>query len=427
MNALRRRLADAPPLLFSLYAMGAAFATYFCMYGLRKPFAAGSYPGEPVFGLDLKTFFVMAQVIGYACSKWIGVKVVSEVDDRHRGRAILVAAVVAEVALVGFALTPAPWSALFLVVNGLPLGMIWGFVFGYLEGRKVSDFLGAGLCASFILASGVVKAVGRWFIDLGVPETWMPAAAGFVFLVPMLLFTGLLAQLPPPTAADVAARTRRAPMDASARRAFVRAHLGGLVPLFAAYVALTAFRDFRDNFARELWDALGFGDAPAIFALSEVPVAFGALLPVLLVGPVRDNRRALAIIHGVLILGALLVTGATFAWSAGLIGPAPWMITVGLGAYLAYVPYNCVLFDRLVAALGSVATAAFLIQLADSLGYLGSVGLLIYKNAGQPDLPWLPFFAGACHGVAAVGLVSWLASAFWLRRRLPARPTTLSG
>lgn len=419
MSFITRSLAKASPAVFSVYAMGAAFATYFCMYGLRKPFAAGTYAGDPVFGLDLKTFFVTAQVIGYALSKWLGVKFVSEVSDRRRGWAIVASALFAELALVGFGAVPAPWSALCLALNGLPLGMIWGFVFGYLEGRRSSDFLGAGLCASFILASGAVKAVGRWLLDAGVPEAWMPAVAGLIFLVPMLAFTGLLAQLPPPSAEDVAARTRRAPMNAEARRAFVRQHVAGLAPLLLAYVALTAFRDFRDNFARELWDALGFGGAPAILAWSELPVAFGALLPVIIAGRFRDNRRALFFVHGAMLFGAALVAGSTFAWSLGLIGPAPWMICAGLGAYLAYVPYNCVLFDRLVAALGSVATAAFLIQLADSLGYLGSVGLLIYKNFGQASLPWVEFFVGACYGLAALGALCWVASALWLRRRVP--------
>jgi hypothetical protein len=417
VTSLTRKLAASPPLVFSIYAAGAAFATYFCMYGLRRPFAVGTWAGDPVWGLQLKTFFVMSQVLGYAVSKWIGVKVVSEAGSRRRSVAIVVAALTAELALVGFAATPAPWSAVFLVVNGLPLGMIWGLVFGYLEGRKVSDYLGAGLCASFILASGAVKAVGRWLLDAGVPEPWMPAVAGLLFLAPMLAFTALLAQLPPPTPEDEAARTKRAPMDAAARRAFLRQHLAGLAPLLVAYVALTAFRDFRDNFARELWDALGYSDAPSIFALAEIPVAFGALLPVLFVGPIRDNRRALWVIHGVMALGGLLVAASTGLWSAGVIGPAAWMICAGLGAYLAYVPYNCVLFDRLVAALGSVATAAFLIQLADSLGYVGSVGLIVYKNLGQAELPWVSFFALACYGTAAIGLCAWGASALWLRGR----------
>ena len=52
-----------------------------------------------------------------------------------------------------------------MFLNGLPLGMIWGLVFGYMEGRRVSEVLGAILCASFILSSGVVKSVGAWLMS----------------------------------------------------------------------------------------------------------------------------------------------------------------------------------------------------------------------------------------------------------------------
>lgn len=411
------RLSRAPSWAFSLYAASAAFATYFCMYGLRKPFAVGLYEGDPVAGLELKTLFITAQVVGYALSKIIGVKVVSEVGREGRATAILACVGIAEVALVLFALTPQPYSAVWMVVNGLPLGMIWGLVFGYLEGRTVSDLLGAGLCASFILASGVVKAVGRWFIEVGVPEIWMPALTGICFLIPMLGFTWMLAQIPAPNGADVAARSERKPMDAAARKAFVTQTWQGLVPLLAAYVALTAFRDFRDNFARELWDALGYADAPEILALSEVPIAFGALLPVVLVAFFGSNRRAMLFLYGAMALGAALVGGSTVLWQLELIGPAPWMVAVGLGAYLAYVPYNCALFDRLVAALGSVATAAFLIQLADALGYVGSVGLLFYKNYGQAELSWLAFFEGTSLGLAVLCLFMFAVSGVWFARR----------
>ena len=64
--------------------------------------------------------------------------------------------------------------------------MIWGLVFSYVEGRRVSELLGAMLCASFILSSGVVKSVAVLFLHAGVPETWMPAVTGAAF-TPVLL------------------------------------------------------------------------------------------------------------------------------------------------------------------------------------------------------------------------------------------------
>jgi hypothetical protein len=157
-------------------------------------------------------------------------------------------------------------------------------------------------------------------------------------------------------------------------------------------VLLTAYRELRDNFAREIWDALGFADQPEILTTAELPVAIGSLLMVALLVKVRSNQRALVLIHGAMVAGALLVLGATGLYKMGLLDPATWMVSAGLGLYLGYVPFNCVLFDRLVAATRSVATAAFLIYIADAFGYLGSVGLMLYKDFGSPNLSWLDFF-----------------------------------
>nr|WP_234022626.1 DUF5690 family protein [Sorangium cellulosum] len=423
---MTRWLERAPAPVFMAFAVVAAFATYFCMYAFRKPLAVGTFKGAIALPLlpplDLKSFFLIAQVIGYCASKFLGIKVVSEMRPERRAFAILACIGVSEAALVLFALAPAPYSAVFLVLNGLPLGMVWGLVFGFLEGRRVSDLLGAGLCASFIVASGFVKTVGKLTLGWGVPEAWMPAATGALFFPPLLLSVWMLAQIPPPSAADEALQTRRAPMDRAARRAFFLANAGGLATLTVGYVVLTAYRDFRDNFAREIWDAVGYADQPSILTTAEIPVAFGALLSVALMMGIRDNRAALLAVHGIMFAGAALAGVSTALYQAGVIGPVGWMISVGLGLYVGYVPYNCVLFDRLIAALGSVATAGFLITAADAFGYLGSVALLLYKSFGQAKLSWLEFFLGFSYAAALVcgALFAVSAGYFWLRARPPA-------
>jgi Family of unknown function (DUF5690) len=422
-SAVTRWLARAPAAAFSTYAVVAAFATYFCMYAFRKPFAVGTFPGSVTLPLlpplDLKTLFIITQVIGYCASKFLGIKVVSEMAPARRAGAIVACIGVAELALALFAVIPTPWNALALALNGLPLGMIWGLVFGFLEGRRVSDALGAGLCTSFILASGFVKTVGKLTLGWGVSEYWMPFVTGALFFAPMVLFVWMLAQLPPPTAEDEALRTRRAPMDGAARRAFALKYLTGLALLTVSYMVLTAYRDFRDNFAREIWDALGYSDQPAILTTAEIPVAFGSLLAVAVMMGIRNNRRALLAIHVVMVAGAALTGVSTLLYHAGWMSPVTWMICVGLGLYLGYVPFNCVLFDRLIAAVGSVATAGFLIYVADAFGYLGSVGLLLYKNFGQAKLSWLEFFLGFSYFTAVFCAALYLGSAayFWWRTR----------
>jgi hypothetical protein len=209
-------LTRTSPFVFSVYAIVAAFSTYFCMYAFRKPFAAGTFDGVvelPLVGaLSYKTIFIVSQVLGYCTSKFLGIKVISEMSASRRAYAILGVIFVAWSALLAFAVVPAPYNALCLFVNGLPLGMVWGLVFGFLEGRRLSEVLGAGLSASYILASGVVKSIGKYLMEQGVSEYWMPFVVGAIFTVPMAVFVTLLANLPPPSREDERARTKRAPM-----------------------------------------------------------------------------------------------------------------------------------------------------------------------------------------------------------------------
>jgi hypothetical protein len=405
-NTIRQWLARSGPVVFTVVAGLAGFSAYFSMYAFRKPFTAATFEAVPGwhFALDYKIALVIAQAVGYALSKLIGVKVISEISPTRRAAGILGLIGAAWLALVAFALVPAPWNVAFLFLNGLPLGMIWGLVFGYMEGRRVTEALGAILCASFIVSSGAVKSVGAWLMQgAHVSPFWMPAATGAVFFPLLLVSVWVLGLLPPPDAADEAARVKRGPMSGAERGAFLREYALGLGLLVIAYVLLTAFRDFRDNFAAEIWTALGYGKEAGIFTASELPVAAISLVALAGMMVVRDNLRALMVVHGLVFAGFVVVGVATLAFQAHLISALPWMIAAGAGLYMAYTPFNAVLFDRLIAYSGRVATAGFLIYVADASGYFGSVALLLWRNFGGFKLDWLQFFTLSAYATSVIG------------------------
>jgi len=422
MNRMRLWLTQANPVVFVLFAGLAGFCAYFSMYAFRKPFTAATFDAVPGWhlALDYKIALVIAQVAGYALSKLIGVKVIAEMRPERRAAAILILIGASWIALVLFALTPAPWNVAALFLNGLPLGLIWGLVFGFMEGRRTSEVLGAILCASFILSSGVVKSVGKALMQTWhVSAFWMPAAVGLVFMPVLALSVLALAALPPPSPADEAERVARRPMMARERAAFLAAHWPVLLLLITAYVLLTAFRDLRDNFAAEIWQALGYGDAASIFTASEGPVAALSLVAMGVLIMVKNNGRALLFMHGVIGVGFAILGLSTLAFQQGLLSPIAWMIAGGAGLYLAYTPFNAMLFDRLIAYSGTVATAGFLIYVADATGYIGSVALLLFKNFGSLDLAWLPFFVNTAYATSLIGvlLVSGATILFLRRRR----------
>jgi len=204
-------------------------------------------------------------------------------------------------------------------------------------------------------------------------------------------------------------------------RDFLRDYGVGIALLTITYVFATAVRDFRDNFAPELWHALGYSNPAAVFTAAEIPVAAIALVALGVIVKVQDNIRALAIIHGVILAGLLLLGGSTLLFDAGLLHPIAWMIASGAGMYVVYTPFNAMLFDRLVAASGRVATAGFLIYVADSAGYAGSCALLLWRNFGLTHAAWLTVFHYTVYVTAIAGLVLTVASLLYfnIRTRTP--------
>ena len=301
------------------YAVFTAFAAYFCVYAYRKPFTAATYEGLQFAGteIQLKTALVVSQILGYTFAKYLGIKFVSEAERGRRMGMLLGLIAFAEFALLLFAVAPPAWKVVAIFLNGVPLGMVFGLVVRYLEGRRTSDILLAGLACSFIVSSGVFKDVGRAllagdairFFGLPLPnplppldEFWMPAATGLLVLPLFLLAVWLLNQVPEPTPEDMAARTEREPMTGPRRRQFLLAYLPGLLPLITAYVFLTVFRDYRDNYMVDVLDQLGYAYAQNkdIMSRMELGVALGVLATMSLLYLIKDNRRGLLAILAVI-------------------------------------------------------------------------------------------------------------------------------
>ncbi|MDE1914796.1 MAG: hypothetical protein KGJ57_00580 [Sphingomonadales bacterium] len=381
-----------------------AFGVYFAMYAFRKPFTVADFGGMTIGGVDYKIVLVIAQVVGYALSKMVGVKIIAELPVHRRVLGILAQIGVAEAALVGFALIPAPWNAPCLLLNGLALGMIWGMVFAFVEGRRQSELIAAILCASFILSSGVVKSVGEWTLLRGTSPFWMPAITGAIFTPMLLICLYGLSILPQPDARDIAERVERKPMDAKARRAVWRRYAAGLSALVVLYVMLTALRDFRDNFSADIWREVGLGQQAEIFAWTELPVSMIVLAALAMLMVVRDNRRALRANFLLVGFGLILSAAASLAFSLHAIGPVVWMILLGAGLYLGYTPFNGILFDRLVASGGTVGNAGFLIYVADAFGYAGTVGLLLLRSALGLHMGWTHVLIMLSLGASVLGL-----------------------
>jgi MFS family permease len=392
--------------LVTLKAAFATFGVYFCMYGFRKPFTVASFEGLSYFGVDYKILIIIAQAVGYFISKFIGIKFISEMKPQKRITYLFAFIAIAEFALLGFAAAPAPYNILFMFINGIPLGMIWGIVFSYVEGRKTTEIIGLFLCSSFVVSSGFTKSAGKFLMDrFHISEFWMPFSAGLVFIIPLILFGLLLERIPKPTEEDILLKNRRQPLNGKGRKALIQQFFVPIVCIIFLYISLTVLRDFRDNFNREIWDGLHFTADSSVFTLTEIPIAVMVLVILSFMVRVKNNKKAFAYYHYILFAGILTVGLSTYLFQQGSLSPFLWMTISGFGMYICYIPFNGIYFDRMIAAFEIKGNVGFLIYIVDSFGYLGSVLILLYKNFGSAQTSWLSFYIDLNYIITVTALI----------------------
>lgn len=384
------RFLDRNQPAFIFWALIASFGAYFCMYAFRKPFSTGLYEDLALWGISYKTVLILTQVAGYMSSKFIGIKIISELKPSNRAFLALLLVGIAHLSLLLFGITPYPYNFIFLFFNGLPLGMMYGVLFNYLEGRRFTETIVMGLGICIIIASGILKTV---YIEIhglfpGISEFWMPFVIGCIFLPLFFFFIWMMSVLPPPNEEDIAQRTVREPMTSLDKQQVIRQFGIPVACYVLVYAMLTMVRDFRDNFAIEIWNEIDAGWKSSVLAQTELISGVIVLGVIGSLSMVKDNRICFALINGIMLSGLAMAGVATFLYKQEGISGYHWFLMLGTGTFLAYITAQTVLFERLIALFRIKSNAGFLIYLCDSTGYLGSVGLLVYKEFFARKLQW---------------------------------------
>ncbi len=382
-----------PDWLFVLWAGGTALLSYSLVYALRKPFTAAEFDGLQVAGMDYKIVVSIIQLIGYVCAKMLGIKFISELKPEGRLKFIIGSVALSELSLVAFGLLPTPYNIFALFFNGLSLGCMWGVIFSFLEGRRTTDILASIMGVSMALSSGVAKSLGLYALnDLGVSEFWMPALVGAVAF-PLLCFMGwMMTKFPAPTAADIAARTKRVTLDGRQRWQLFVKFMPLLIMLFGANLLLTVQRDIKEDFIVCIIDV----SQVSSWAFAHLDsIATLVLLGVFaLLSAVGNHLRALCLI---LIMSAIgMGTIAFLGAEAGSLNMpvTAWLFLQTLCIDIAYLSFQTIFFERFIACFKVQGNVGFFIITIDFIGYLGTLCLLLFKEFQAPHIDWTSFYNG---------------------------------
>ncbi len=406
------------PAKTAIYTALVVFLAYTLIFGLRKAYTVATFEGLTVAGYSYKTLLVITQMLGYLLAKAYGITYISALQRKGRGKVILLLCGFAWLCWLLFALVPKPYNLVFLFLNGFPLGMLWGVVFSYVEGRRTTDFIGAALAVSFIFASGFVKSVGSWLmLQWSITEFWMPFCVGLTFAVPLLVLVYLMEKIPPPNEEDIRLRMERTPMSAQDRRYFLKEFSIGIFIAILIYTFATVFRDIRDNFSAEMWKEMGYAGQPAIFTRTEVPITLIALVLIGSMMFIKNSFRAFKVAHYFILLGFVFAGGSTLLFHYNGLQPIAWMTLVGLGLYMVYIPFNAVFFERFISSFRSAGNVGFLIYIADTFAYTGSIGVMLSKEIAGIQLHWVDFFKQSVVILSAAGAMLSLFSLYYFKKK----------
>lgn len=231
----------------------------------------------------------------------------------NRLKFIIASVAVAELSLVLFGALPRPYNVFALFFNGLSLGCMWGVIFSFLEGRRVTDLLASLMGLSIAISSGTAKSLGLFVMNgLHVSEFWMPAFIG-AFAFPLLSLLGwAMTRLPHPTKADMELRTERVALDRKGRSAVFKSFMPVLLMLFFANLFITVLQDLKEDFLVKIIDVKAAGLSSWAFAKIDATVTLVILILFAAMSMVKSNVKVLCLLLALVTCGCAVLSSVAF-------------------------------------------------------------------------------------------------------------------
>jgi len=192
----------------------------------------------------------------------------------------------------------------------------------------------------------------------------------------------------------------------------------GLISFIIIYLLLTLFRDIRDNFAADIWLELGYGNNVSIFTSTELPIALFVLFIISSIVYIKNNKLAFQLAQFIILSGFIICGIASGLFMTHMISGYLWIILVGLGLYMGYIPFNAILFDRMIATFKIKGNVGYFMYLVDSFGYLASVFVIFLKGVVGVSISWTLFYQNGVLVLSIVGSIISLITIFYFNKNI---------
>ncbi|MEY4040862.1 MAG: hypothetical protein RL233_393 [Bacteroidota bacterium] len=380
-------------ILRSLALGGLTFSIYTCMYALRKPFSGLTYNDLTLWGFNVKIWMVLCQLIGYTLSKFVGIRFLGGLNRDYRGIFLICLMATSLVPLVILRFSVIEFWPFLMILNGFPLGLVWGLVFSYVEGRKHTELIGAMLACTFVFSSGWVKTIALWLqasLQLSINE--VPYITGAFALFPAVVFIILLERFPGPSREDIELRIERKALDPKTQKKILGELQYLILPFVIIYGLLTILRDFRDNFSADMLNQYLVFNSQA-FVKIELPVTLLLLCIVPGFSLIKSHIKSLKLTAYCISIGGCISLISVVGFQLQYLSLQALLIMSGAGLYLGYILINISVMDRIIGLSGISGNSSFLIYIADSIGYLFSLTITSIALLGNNDtVDWASIF-----------------------------------
>jgi hypothetical protein len=103
-----------------------------------------------------------------------------------------------------------------------------------------------------------------------------------------------------------------------------------------------------------MWKEMGYAAKPSTFSETEIPITIFILILIGAVVAVKNSFKAFMIAHVFILIGFVVAGLSTYFFTQKLLDPFWWMLLVGLGLYLVYIPFNSIYFGYVVTGWASL-------------------------------------------------------------------------